>query len=95
MKEGMEITDLQVCLLLAMHMNPHERGYLHNYIHIEICKDQYFFPLSLGLFLNSQHHTGEEGILKCENLTNHYVAIAVPNIEADLARFYSWLKVNC
>lgn len=25
MKEGMEITDLQVWLLLAMHMNPHER----------------------------------------------------------------------
>lgn len=43
MKEGMEITDLQVCLLLAMHMNPHERGYLHNYIHIEICKRPIFF----------------------------------------------------
>lgn len=42
MKEGMEITDLQVCLLLAMHMNPHERGYLHNYVHIYV-KDQYFF----------------------------------------------------
>ena len=47
MKEGMKITDLQVCLLLAMQMNPHERGYLHNYVHIYV-KDQYFFSLSLG-----------------------------------------------
>lgn len=60
-------------------------------------KTNIFFPFPSGYFstVNSQHHTGEEGILKCENLTNHYVAIAVLKIEADLASFYSWLKVNC
>ena len=51
MKEGMEITDLQVCLLLDMHMNPHERGYLHNYIHIEICKRPIFFSLNFSIVL--------------------------------------------
>ena len=62
MKEGMEITDLQVCLLLAMHMNPHERGYLHNYVHIYV-KDQYFFfpfpRFSLNSSNQSTPHWGE------------------------------------
>ena len=54
MKEGMEITDFQVCLLLAMHMNPHERGYSHNYIHVEICKRPIFFFFPFPRFsLNS------------------------------------------